>query len=127
MHADSDFPRAVARLLDQSAIGGAAVRARAYHNDVEIWANRDSSTCDQQRDFAVSLWRQWSEMREVPSAGSGVEIKSYTGSTIASAEQGFRGAEFTADGVIPSRAGRFSCSSGQAVSSRELEDAPRLL
>ena len=54
----------------------------------------ESRTCDQQRDFAASLWNTWSEMLEVPSAGAGVEIKSYTGRTIASAEQGFRGAQF---------------------------------
>ena len=80
-----------------------ATVARAFHNDVEVWVNEDataligSTTCDQQRDFAASLWAEWRDLGDVPASGAGVTIKSYTGRTLASAEQGFSGAQFHCD------------------------------
>ena len=65
---------------------------RVRRPSVEIWINRDatvfldSKTCDQQRDFAASIWMVWSEM--VPRNGAGVTIKSYTGRVLASSELG---------------------------------------
>ena len=75
-----------------------ATRAVAFHNDVEIWLNRqativlDSAGCDVQRDYAASLWLRWNDMGVGP--GAGVTIKSYTGRILASAEQGFSGPRF---------------------------------
>lgn len=65
---------------------------------MEIWVNRDFSvvldiaSCDQQRDFAASVWLRWAEM--VNQAGADVTIKSYTGRVLASAGRGLLGPRF---------------------------------
>lgn len=100
VHAESSFPSEVEQLIESGGLDDVATRARAYHNDVEIWVNRqataliESRTCDQQRDYAASLWITWSQMSGVPASGAGVTIKSYTGRVIASAEQGSTGPRF---------------------------------
>ena len=86
------------RLISDSALRSNATRAAAFHNDVEIWLNRqativlDSAGCDVQRDYAASLWLRWNDMGVGP--GAGVTVKSYTGRVLASAEQGFGGPRF---------------------------------
>ena len=86
------------RLVSDSALRSNATRAVAYHNDAEIWLNRqasivlDSAGCDVQRDYAASLWLRWSEMGVGP--GAGTTVKSYTGRILASAEQSFSGPRF---------------------------------
>ena len=86
------------RLVSDSALRSNATRATAFHNDVEIWLNRqativlDSAGCDVQRDYAASLWLRWNDMGVGP--GAGITIKSYTGRVLASAEQGFSGPRF---------------------------------
>ena len=98
IHADSSFKREVGRMLRDTSLGGVATSARAFHNDVEFTVNRDATallsatSCDQQRDFAASLWIEWNEMGV--GAGAGVTIKSYTGRVLASIEEGFTGARF---------------------------------
>ena len=72
--------------------------AIAHHNDVELWVNQEASallgaiSCDQQRDYAASIWMKWSKMDV--GKGAGVTIKSYTGRVLASAETGFTGPKF---------------------------------
>ena len=86
------------RLISDSALQSNATRAVAFHNDVEIWLNRqativlDRAGCDVQRDYAASLWLRWNDMGVGP--GAGVTVKSYTGRVLASAEQGFSGPRF---------------------------------
>ena len=98
VHSDSSFRSEVRRLIARPPLDTVTMSARSFHNDVEIWVNRnmtlviDAASCDEQRDFAASLWLRWSEM-DVGS-GAGVTIKSYTGRVIASAEQGFSGPRF---------------------------------
>ena len=100
VHDESSFRPEVQRLLRNDGLRVVATAARAFHNDVEVWVNEDataligSTTCDQQRDFAASLWAEWRELGDVPPTGAGVTSKSYTGRTLASAEQGFTGAQF---------------------------------
>ena len=48
-----------------------------------------NATCDEQRDFAASLWLRWSRMGV--GRGAGVTLKSYTGRVLASAEEGLTG------------------------------------
>ena len=75
--------------------------ARAFHNDLTLTVNREASallastTCDQQRDLAASVWLKWSEMDV--GRGAGVTIQSYTGRILASAEEGFTGPQFHCD------------------------------
>ena len=63
------------RLFSGSALQSNATRAVAYHNDVEVWLNRqativlDSAGCDVQRDYAASLWLRWNDMGVGPGAG----------------------------------------------------------
>lgn len=103
VHDESSFRPEVQRLLRNDGLRLVATAARAFHNDVEVWVNEDataligSTTCDQQRDFAASLWAEWRELGDVPPTGAGVTIKSYTGRTLASAEQGLTGAQFHCD------------------------------
>ena len=86
------------RLVRIPILDGQVTRAVAFHNDAEIWINRqttavvDASGCDVQRDFAASIWLQWSEMGVGP--GSGITVKSYTGRVLASAEQTSSGPRF---------------------------------
>ena len=100
VHADSSFRPEVQQLLQTEGIKLVATSARAFHNDVEISVDGTavaffaSITCAEQRDFVAALWLQWSELGDVPSAGSGVTITSETGRTLASAEQGLGGAQF---------------------------------
>ena len=88
----------VRRLVEHSQLVDVATRAVAYGNDVEIWVNRDFSvvldaaSCDQQRDFAASVWLRWAKM--VDQAGADVTIKSYTGRVLASAGRGLLGPRF---------------------------------
>ena len=78
-----------------------AREARAFHNDLTLTVNREASallastTCDQQRDLAASVWLKWSEMDV--GRGAGVTIQSYTGRILASAEEGFTGPQFHCD------------------------------
>ena len=78
-----------------------AREARAFHNDLTLTVNRGASallastTCDQQRDLAASVWLKWSEMDV--GRGAGVTIQSYTGRILASAEEGFTGPQFHCD------------------------------
>ena len=100
VHADSSFRPEVQRLLQNDGLRLVATAARAFHNDVEVWVDADataflaSTTCDQQRDLAAALWTEWRELGDVPPTGAGVTIKSSTGRTLASAEQGLGGARF---------------------------------
>lgn len=100
VHADSSFRPEVQQLLRRDGLRLIATRAQAFHNDVEVWVNADatdlilSTTCDQQRDLAASLWAEWRMLGDVPPTGAGVTIKSSTGRTLASAEQGLTGAQF---------------------------------
>ena len=86
------------RLVSDSVLRSNATRAVAYHNDVEIWLNRqativlDSAGCDVQRDYAASIWLRWNDMGV--GSGAGITIKSYTGRILASAEQSFSGPRF---------------------------------
>ena len=94
IHPESSFRPEVRRLL----AGEPALSARAYHNDLEIWVKQELTAvlgalnCDRQRDYAASIWLRWNDMGV--GAGAGVTIKSYTGRTLASAEQGFSGPQF---------------------------------
>ena len=94
----SSFRSEVRQLISRPPLDEHATRAVAYHNDVEIWVSRQltavisAASCDEQRDFAASIWLRWNDMNV--GAGAGVTIKSYTGRTIASAEQGFLGPRF---------------------------------
>ena len=103
VHAESSFRPEVQQLLRNDGLRLVATAARAFHNDVEIAVNPDatdliaSTTCDQQRDLAAALWAEWRELGDVPPAGAGVTIKSDTGRTLASAEQGLTGAQFHCD------------------------------
>lgn len=98
VHAQSSFKSEVRRLISIPPLDTVTTSARSFHNDVEIWVNRqmtlviDAASCDEQRDFAAALWLRWSEMGVGP--GAGVTIKSYTGRVIASAEEGFTGPRF---------------------------------
>ena len=69
-------------------------RRREVSVDADATAFIASTTCDQQRDLAAALWAEWRELGDVPATGTGVTIKSYTGRTLASAEQGLTGARF---------------------------------
>lgn len=98
VHADSSFRSEVNRLIGSPPLAGHVTRAQAFHNDLEVWVDAELTgilglfSCDQQRNYAASLWQRWSGMGV--GAGAGIEIKSYTGRTIASAEEGFTGARF---------------------------------
>lgn len=98
VHADSAFRSEVNRMISSGPLAGHVTSARAFHNDLEVWVDAELTailgafSCDQQRDYAASLWQRWSGMGV--GAGAGVEIKSYTGRTLASAEEGFTGARF---------------------------------
>ena len=95
---NTPFGSELRQLVSQPPLSTHATRAVAYHNDAEIWVNREltlvvgAASCDEQRDFAAALWLRWSEMGVGP--GAGVTIKSYTGRVIASAEEGFTGPRF---------------------------------
>ena len=68
VHPESDFQAQVQRLIQQRPLGGDTTEARAFHNDLTLTVNREASallastTCDQQRDLAASVWLKWSEM-----------------------------------------------------------------
>ena len=101
VHPESDFQAQVQRLIQQRPLGGDTTEARAFHNDLTLTVNREASallastTCDQQRDLAASVWLKWSEMDV--GRGAGVTIQSYTGRILASAEEGFTGPQFHCD------------------------------
>ena len=101
VHPESDFQAQVQRLIQQRPLGGDTTEARAFHNDLTLTVNREASallastTCDQQRDLAASVWLKWSEMDV--GHGAGVTIQSYTGRILASAEEGFTGPQFHCD------------------------------
>ena len=101
VHPESDFQAKVQRLIQQRPLGGDTTEARAFHNDLTLTVNRETSallastTCDQQRDLAASVWLKWSEMDV--GRGAGVTIQSYTGRILASAEEGFTGPQFHCD------------------------------
>ena len=101
VHPESDFQAQVQRLIQQRPLGGVTTKARAFHNDLTLTVNREASallastTCDQQRDLAASVWLKWSEMDV--GRGAGVTIQSYTGRILASAEEGFTGPQFHCD------------------------------
>ena len=98
---ESDFQAQVQRLIQQRPLGGDTTEARAFNNDLTLTVNREASallastTCDQQRDLAASVWLKWSEMDV--GRGAGVTIQSYTGRILASAEEGFTGPQFHCD------------------------------
>ena len=101
VHQESDFQAQVQRLIQQRPLGGVTTGARAFHNDLTLTINREASallastTCDEQRDLAASVWFKWSEMDV--GRGAGVTIQSYTGRILASAEEGFTGPQFHCD------------------------------
>ena len=101
VHPESNFQAQVQRLIQQRPLGGDTTEARAFHNDLTLTVNREASallastTCDQQRDLAASVWLKWSEMDV--GRGAGVTIQSYTGRILASAEEGFTGPQFHCD------------------------------
>ena len=84
IHPDSSFRSEVQRILTGAPeLAARATSARAYHNDLEIWVNRELTAaigalnCDQQRDYAASIWLRWNEMGV--GAGAGVTYQELHG------------------------------------------------
>ena len=88
----------VRRLVTHPQLADVATRAVARGNDVEIWVSAlfsvvvDYASCEEQRDFAASIWLRWSEM--VDPDGADVILKSDTGVVLASAGRGLSGPRF---------------------------------
>ena len=101
VHRETSFPDAVDRFLQPEAVSDMTLGVIAYHNDLHVTVNRDTSAiidgagCDEQREFAATLWQRWiASVPESASTGTGVTVKSYTGRTLASAAEGIAGARF---------------------------------
>ena len=85
VHPESDFQAQVQRLIQQRPLGGDTTEARAFHNDLTLTVNREASallastTCDQQRDLAASVWLKWSEMDVGRGAGVTIGLSRFIG------------------------------------------------